>query len=223
MVIDGWLEVTPDTGNEGDTQIKIKALSPNTGLSQRHAVVRASIDGLSNVHSDLHVYQAASELVQTTFTDISGLELIYTDSIGTGPYVSGNDFQLEIRLINANGGITMPTVVFPELKETATVNAVSTEIGNGIRNASGNINYIQFKLLQYPSSGIIRINLENVVLSYSDTAADIAIDGFDWNDYSSGEHVKSVPILGPIAAGTNDCIGMGISGRVLVQRHNITE
>lgn len=223
MVIDGWLEVTPDSGSAGDTQVKIKALSPNTGLSQRHAVVRASIDGLPTAYSDLHVYQAASELAQTTFTDISGLQLIYTDSIGTGQYGSGNEFELEIRLINANGGITMPTVVFPELKETATVNAWSTEVGNGIRNASGNINYIQFKLLQYPSSGIIRINLENVVLDYKDTSADIAIDGFDWGDYASGEHVKSVPILGPIAAGTNDCIGMGISGRVVAQRHNITE
>lgn len=218
MVIDGWLEVTPDTGSAGDTQIKIKALSPNTGLSQKHAVVRASINGLPTAYSDIHVYQAASELVQTTFTDISNLQLIYTDSINTLHH-----FKLEIRLINANGGITMPTVGFPELTGTSTVNASMTEVGNGIRNASGNINYIQFKLLEYPSSGIIRINLENVVLDYNDTSADIAIDGFDWDDYASGEHVKSVPILGPIAAGTNECIGMGISGRVVVQRHNITE
>lgn len=218
MVIDGWLEVTPDSGNAGDTQIKVKALSPNTGLSQRHAVVRASITGLPSRYTDLHVYQAASELAQTTFTDISNLQLIYTDSIGTL-----HEFQLEIRLINANGGITMPSVGFPEVSGTSTVNASMTEVGNGIRNASGNINYIQFKLLQYPSSGIIRINLENVVLDYNDTSADIAIDGFDWDDYASGEHVKSVPILGPITAGTNECIGMGISGRIVVQRHNITE
>lgn len=218
MVIDGWLEVTPDSGSAGDTQIKVKALSPNAGLSQRHAVVRASVVNLPTVYSDLHVYQAASELVHTTFTDISGLQLIYTDSVGTGQPV-----ELEIQLINANGGITMPSVSFPEVSGTSTVNASSTEEGNGIKNASGNINYIQFKLLQYPDSGIIRINLENVVLNYASTSGDIAIDGFDWDDYASGNHVKSVPILGPISAGTNECIGMGISGRVIVQRHNITE
>ena len=218
MVIDGWLEVTPDSGAAGDTQIKVKALTPNSGLSQRHAVVRASIMNHPAAYSDLHVYQAASELVQTTFTDISNLQLIYTDSI-----CALHEFQLEIRLINTNGSITMPSVGFPEVRGTATVAASMTEVGNGIRNASGNINYIQFKLLQYPSSGIIRINLENVELNYASTSGTIAIDGFDWDDYASGEHVKSVPINGPISAGTNECIGMGISGRVVIQRHNITE
>ena len=59
MVIDGWLDVTPDSGSSGDSQdIQVKALSSNSSLAGRRAKIVFSQTALPSVFKELEVTQA---------------------------------------------------------------------------------------------------------------------------------------------------------------------
>lgn len=138
MVIDGWLEVTPDSGGSGNTPVNVKALNPNLLDSQRVANVDFNISDPS-LKKTLVITQQMAPRVSTDFSDFSGLFLNFTNNTIDQ---SGKSFTMQF--LSSDTGIYLPVITFEGVTQTAQVGTASQANGVAVDGYSTTVDKVKF-------------------------------------------------------------------------------
>lgn len=138
MIIDGWLEVTPDSGGSGNTPVNVKALNPNLLDSQRVANVDFNISDPS-LKKTLVVTQQKAPRVSTDFSDYSGLFLNFTNNTINQ---AGKSFTMQF--LSSDTGIYLPVITFDGVTQTAQVGTASQANGVAVDGYSTTVDKVKF-------------------------------------------------------------------------------
>lgn len=157
MVIDGWLEVTPDSGGSGSTPVNVKALTPNFLDSSRVARVDFNISDPS-LKKTLVVTQQMAPRVVTNFSDFSNLSLNFTNNTTEW---GGKSFTMQF--LSSDSGIKLPVITFEGVTQTAQVGTASQRNGTAIRGYSTEVNKVRFTINTITNS-------QNYSFSFTDVA-----------------------------------------------------
>lgn len=158
MIIDGWLEVTPDSGSSGNTYVNVKALNPNFLDSSRVARADFNISDPA-LKKTLVVTQQAAPKVATNFSDYSGLLLNFTNNTSNQ---SGKNFTMQF--LSSDTGIYLPVITFEGVTQTASVGTASQADGRAVHGYSTNVNKVKFT---YTPSGSM-LNSQEYSFSFTD-------------------------------------------------------
>lgn len=158
MIIDGWLEVTPDSGGSGNTSVNVKALNPNLLDSSRVAKVDFNISDPA-LKKTLVVTQQAAPKVATNFSDYSGLLLNFTNNTSNQ---SGKSFTMQF--LSSDTGIILPVITFEGVTQTAQVGTASQADGRAVQGYSTNVDKVKFT---YLPSGSVQ-NSQEYSFSFTD-------------------------------------------------------
>lgn len=158
MIIDGWLEVTPDSGGSGNTSVNVKALNPNLLDSSRVAKVDFNISDPA-LKKTLVVTQQAAPKVATNFSDYSGLFLSFTNNTSNQ---SGKSFTMQF--LSSDTGIILPVITFEGVTQTAQVGTASQADGRAVQGYSTNVDKVKFT---YLPSGSVQ-NSQEYSFSFTD-------------------------------------------------------
>lgn len=138
MNIDGWLEVTPDSGSSGNTSVNVKALTPNLGMSSRVAKVDFNISDPA-LKKTLVVTQQVAPRVVTNFSDYSKLFLDFTNNTTNQ---AGKSFTMQF--LSSDTGIELPVLTFNGVTQTAQIGTASQADGVAVQGYSTEVDKVKF-------------------------------------------------------------------------------